>query len=677
MTAIDQRLASSDPEERRLAAHALAREAPPDAPRMLVAALGDSDWRVRKEAAQSAVLLARRSDVMRAVTGALGDKNNIGLRNAAVEALAAIGPEAVPAAIDALRALDADGRKLAAEVLGGIPDARGTEALVATLSDPDANVRQAAAEALGGAALAGEDVRLVAARGLRGVLGSAEPMMKLAALEALARLEVPLDWGALAPLTKDPLVRGAALAACGRCADPVAAEALCDALFDPSTPIARGALVALAEWVRSAARIGMPVDTVRARMQTRDGAARVRALDDDEDPAVRGAALVMFAAIGDAEAATRIVHGLLDPQVARDAETAISLLGSSAVSALLAVGERESAARHAERLLMAPSLTSQLDDRSLAVIRATLSHESDDVVAAAAQVLGALGDGTDIERLAALAANESSRAARAAASAIDALAERHPHAARTAFARVAQDDGAMVAGCVILAALRDGEDPAHVEYLKRALAVGDARTRRAAIEALAAIGGDVARNQVAVALADEERDVQLAAIRALGHLRHADALSDLVSSVSDPEIVAAAAGALSQADPERALAVCSKLVVSPDPAVAGAAVSALGKLERSRAQDALFSALEHPNDEIVKLALSELGEDSDPRSLSRLGLCLDHVSWDVRRLSAELLGAEGSPNALSLLRARLERESDPAVREAIMSSLAFSSGERG
>ena len=59
-----------------------------------------------------------------------------------------------------------------------------------------------------------------------------------------------------------------------------------------------------------------------------------------------------------------------------------------------------------------------------------------------------------------------------------------------------------------------------------------------------------------------------------------------------------------------------------------------------------------------------------------LGQSLDHASWEVRRVAAEVLGAEGSEDALALLRARLERESDATVREAIMMSLAgpFSGG---
>jgi HEAT repeat protein len=67
----------------------------------------------------------------------------------------------------------------------------------------------------------------------------------------------------------------------------------------------------------------------------------------------------------------------------------------------------------------------------------------------------------------------------------------------------------------------------------------------------------------------------------------------------------------------------------------------------------------------VKAALFELSRAEGPRSLSRLGLCLDHASWEVRRVAAELLGHKGDAPARALLRARLEREKDELVREAL------------
>jgi HEAT repeat protein len=670
-------LASNDPEVRRLAAQALGADESAEAPALIARALGDSDWRVRKEAALAAMAAPRRVDVLRELLAALGDRDNVGLRNSAVEALVAIGPDAVPTSIAALRTLDADGRKLAIEALGGIPDARGAEALASALSDEDPNVRQAAAEALGAAAMAGDDARKTAVRALRSILPRAEPMLTLAALGALSRIGVALDWAVLAPLTEDSLLRSAALASCAKCADVAAAMALVDALFDSNAASARAALAALAEWIQTAMRLGLSIDELAGRLQSRDAGARVHAIAEG-DPDSRGPALTLLALLGDAEAAPAIVRALLDPMLARSAETAVSLLGAAALPALLAVGEREPPPRHAALLLVVPTLTSRLDDRALTVVRATLGHESDDVAAAAAQVLGALGDGEDIERLALLATSERGRAAGSAALSIEQLAERHRDEALAAFARLSGDPSKTVAGCVLLAALR-GSPPSSIEYLKAALGAGDVRARRAAIEAFATIGGDRsphaaalaadARDTVASALADEERDVQLAAIRALGVLRHTNALSGLVDSVSDPEIVAAAASALSEADGERALEVCTRLLAREDPAIASAAVAALGRLGE-RAEGGLVRALDHASDEVVKLALSELGRAPSPRALERVGKSLEHPSWEVRRLAAEVLGAEGSDEAGEILRKRLEHENDAAVRDAIMQSLA-------
>ena len=193
----------------------------------------------------------------------------------------------MPTAIAALRTLDADGRKLAVEVLGGVPDARGAEALASALSDEDPNVRQAAAEALGSSAMGGDDARKIAVKALKSVLPRAEPMMKLAALGALSRIGVPHDWKVLAPLTHDPMLRTEALAAAAKCADPSAGVALVDALFDANVAHARTALIALAEWIEAAMRQALPIDDVAARLQSKQAGERAREIAEG-DPESRG-----------------------------------------------------------------------------------------------------------------------------------------------------------------------------------------------------------------------------------------------------------------------------------------------------------------------------------------------------------------------------------------------------
>jgi hypothetical protein len=113
--AIARGLASSDPEERRHAASRLVECSAEEAIGFMPRALGDDDWRVRKEATAAAAAMSPSPELLRALVGCLLPSENVGLRNAAVEALASHGPASVGLLGEALGQLDPDGRKLAAE----------------------------------------------------------------------------------------------------------------------------------------------------------------------------------------------------------------------------------------------------------------------------------------------------------------------------------------------------------------------------------------------------------------------------------------------------------------------------------------------------------------------------------------------------------------------------------
>ncbi|HVY45896.1 MAG TPA: HEAT repeat domain-containing protein, partial [Minicystis sp.] len=108
-------LASPEVEDRRQATSLLGVIDLAQALPMLVQALGDEDWRVRKEAAAAArAFLGERGLVQELVRvlgpgyeGAGAASDNVGLRIAAVEVLAAAGPLAPPALAVALASLDA------------------------------------------------------------------------------------------------------------------------------------------------------------------------------------------------------------------------------------------------------------------------------------------------------------------------------------------------------------------------------------------------------------------------------------------------------------------------------------------------------------------------------------------------------------------------------------------
>jgi HEAT repeat protein len=673
------------PESRRRGAQQIGSLRGQEATTLLLRALGDEDWRVRKEAAAVARAIDSREETVLALVEALDEKQNVGLRNAAVEALVSIGTDVVPAAISALVSLDADGRKLAVEVLGGVPDPQGTTALVDAMSDIDPNVRCAAAEALGAAAAAGERARDQAIEALVAALSSEESTVKLAALDALARLDAKLAWNVYEPLVSDPMLRRGAIAAAARSQDPRAVGVLGAAVADHSEAVARDALVALVECVvlaEGSELIELAASQIRAAPVACE---RIRKYAHSDDARLRGAALVGLGLIRQLVDIPVLAEALVDEEVAERAEIGLGLFGKEAVPPLLEVGRTSRPSVRATTISLVPVLSAVGDTPTLDALHLALNDSSLEVVAAAIKAMAASGAARDLLRLAPFVKHDDPRIASTAGAAVRSLASRHPAQAkelRASIPPIGSDDA--IVGCLLLTALAEGDsgaklDATDVRFLRAAIANDDARTRRAAVEALAAIGGDASAESVALAVADEESDVSLAAIRALGRMGYAEPLANLVASSRDGTLVATALRALSEANHARAFDAARSLVRSRDALVASAAVEAIGALREPRRDDALFDALEHPEAEVVKSALLELAKLPDARSLARLGLCLDHDSWEVRRVAAEVLGQEGSEPARALLRARLEREKDALVREAVSAALSTrtSGGEVG
>ena len=673
-------LEHTEPESRRLGAQQVSYLHGREGAELLRQALADEDWRVRKEAASVAANMGSREEVLRTLVLALDEKENIGLRNAAVEALVAIGTEAVPAAILALETLDADGRKLAVEVLAGVPDARGTEALVGRLQDPDPNVRCAVAEALGNASAAGHEARASAVSALTAlVLSEVETLVKLAALGALVHLGAKLRWSMLAPLASNVTLRRLAFAAAARSQEREAVVALALATADASPAVSMVALLALVECLvlAEAPELVQAAREVFTGPSAASSAARdrIRVHASSPDAQIRGAALVALGTMRDPGDVTLLVEALADEEVSGRAEVGLRLFGEGAVAPMLEVGRRSGLPLRAATISLVPLLTATSDRPTREALHEALHDPAPDVLAAAITTIASTGGEGDLERVAPFARHFDVRVARTARAALYTLASRHPSEAKALRARLDAAGGDAAVGCVLLAALAETGaarkvDEEDIEFLGAAARHSDAETRRAAVEALAAIGGEAAAEVVLLAVADEESEVNVAAIRALGRMGRAEPLVALVRTSHDPALVATALRALAEASPAQAYEAARPLLSSSDPAVACAAVGAIGGLAHPGREDGLFEALGHRDAEVVKSALFELSRAPGARSLTRFGTCLDHESWEVRRVAAEVLGQDGGASARALLRAGLEREKDALVREAITSALA-------
>ncbi len=677
-------LDSPDSEARRKAVHALRDTDPDQAAPLVVRALGDDDWRVRKEAVSVAAAFAPGAAVLKALVLSLEPSDNVGLRNAAVEALAAYGPDAVDALAGALSGLDGDGRKLAAEALARTEQPTAVPVLRGLLRDPDPNVAVAAVEALSalGAACA-EEVEPI----LIACLDAPGAFVRLAALDGLGRLGVALPWVRLERLRGDEAVAPAMLAALGRSGDERAAQHLVAALSRARGGTLSEALRAVVELARSGPARLAALKVAGAGLERPVQLHLMELANAPSDGDAQGVALLAIGALGLTSAAARAASALEEEALEGPAEEALEWVGPVSVRPLLKQATGAEPQRRAAALEIAARVA---DDETSPLVRAEalarLADPAPEVVRSALAALAVVGDETSLEAVAgALAQATASSVRRAAESALAMLAARFAAPARLLAQRAAPGAPDAEIGAVVIRVLGPpvrGSLAADVNFLAAAMTNSVPDVRRAALEALGAVGGAFALEPIELAIYDEERTVRLAAVRALGRLRSAEGevlglprLVALAESSVDEEVGVGSLRALGETADNRALPVLRPLVRSGDPKAAVAAIEALGAFAESRRFDALIDGLSHPAVEVVKAALRALGECADPRAVLHFGVALDHEAWDVRRLAADLLASCGGVGTAPL-RARLSVEEDPLVREAIARALEWMAGVR-
>jgi HEAT repeat protein len=609
----------------------------------------------------------------------------VGLRNAAVEALGGFGSSAVDALRAAIPALDADGRKLAAEALSRSGDAAALGVLQMLLEDTDPNVRAAAIEAITGVG-AGDLDR--AASLLERCLVSGDALTALGALEGLNRLGVAVGWPMLRPHIGNPALREALLMAAGLSGHPDAVPYLARALAATEGRVFRKAVTALATFVVNDRG---SIKAARAALASLGEAARRRLVDEargpSEDLETQRCALLVVGALGNKEAAEAVIAALADDRVAAEAEQALGMLGPAAI---LALSDRARTETGDEQAACIEQLGRLADDSTRAVACQAIIEAAErgtpEIVRAALVSLAQLGDEGALGLALRWLTPEAPPAVRqAATTALATCAARYPEASR-AIARQSRHDtpDALVAVTVISAL--DGpvfdttaED---ISFLADAASNESAIVRRAALEALARSKSPAAVEAASFALTDEAPEVQLAAIRALGRMRDdtghaigAPHLLEVVRTFSDDALGVAAVEALGETGDAAAVDVLRGVLREGSPVRAFAAVEAMGRIDAPGRVDALIQALVHSEPEVVKAALRALAtEERDPRAAAHVGASLDHAAWDVRRLSAELLGRRSDATSKHLLRQRLIGEQEPLVREEIQRSLAEAEG---
>jgi HEAT repeat protein len=662
----------SDEEELRRAA--VARLGPPTdageaaaALEFLVEAMGDTSWRVRKEAAARAAAWHDPAGASSVLAAALAEPENVGRRNAVVESLVALGSHAVPALVEALAARP-EHRKLIADALGLIGDLRGGGALAPLVDDDDANVRMAAAEALGH--IGGSAARAALAR----ALGRGELLLSQAALEGLNRLGAALDRQQIEPLLKTPTLRAAALEALGRTGDRAVLGILADAFADPARSTREAAIRALAELYRRLSpqgreSVALDVAARRDAFQSLTGALLEASLGTQRDAAL------LLGMLKRPEAARPLVLALGDPELRESAMQALAMIGAPAAETLAALAPDLESSLRADAYALLPRLGPAASDiRVQAMLAEALDDDSPEAAAAAATALGEVGDREALAPLLRALGGEE-EIAHAAADALGRLGARHYDEVRVLVQSRGLGGPDAPYLCRVLGACGRAED---APLLRQALGADIAAVRRSAAEALAQLPPSLDVDEaLTFALADESIDVRAAAARALGAHHAIEAIEPLarVALAGEPLLRAAASRALglvAAAHPSAREAL-RRVADAHDPAATPPALESLARLDDREDDARLLAALQSPEGETVKAAARALAVRAKTAPLearAAAAAALEHAlldtRWDVRRQAALALADHG---ALPILQLRRAHEQDPLVLEAIEAAL--------
>jgi HEAT repeat protein len=677
-------LASADAEARRLAVERVVALPLGEAIELLVERLGDPSWRVRKAVVERLAALPDVESCAERLVAALGDGENPGRRNAAAEALVHCGARALPALLGAVENPDADVRKLVVDTLAGIADARSESALVAAVADSDPNVRAAAADALG--VLGGGEAR----RTLRELAfrGDEEGLVRLAALRALALLDLPLPAAELEPLLDDPILRPAALDLLGRSAD--AASTLLIKWLACASRSSR--MAAARSLVRLMARSD-DWELQRLGEEIREAASSLPVVDDaiaalaDSDLATQLVAVQFLGVVREPRAVVPILRAARDEALLEVCLATLEEFGPVAEAALDSAwpGLSPDARRDACRFLALTRgaggesrLLEALDDEQpelrVEAVRAVARRRLSSALPLLLRRLECVA-GTDeieaeeesaalVDALAALAIGPFPGVAPDRNPTLDALVERLADAA----------EELRLATATVLGRVGGEQHTATVTLL---LKDPSARVRRAAVDTLARLEPGTAAEPLRLALADEVAEVRIAAASALGAAASHAVIDDLerLADDPDPRVRAAAVRAVAQRlfgcqDPNLRGRVLLRLEAALDDTglVALAAVEALREVGGPAARSAR-RVLARPEPELVKEAVACLAAHAGEAELVAIVPLLAHADWSVRAEVVAVLALRRFARGVPSILRRLETEQDEFVRAEILRAL--------
>lgn len=656
MQEIEKLLGNEDIEVRRDAVEKLGGQTSDAAMKLLLRAMRDTSWRVRKTAVDILLREYKVESYIKSLIELLYIEDNAGARNSAIETLIKLGKRATIFLIEAFDTPNQDVRKFIIDVLGELNDRRSLPLMLEALKDENENVRATAVEHLG---MIGDPAVVDA---LIDILESGDLWTAYPATDALGKIGNKKAIPTLVKTLSVRTLRTPAMRALSKFSEPEILKHIVPLLGDHSKTTQEEAVKAVKNFYHN----GIKEELIAQGIKNVFGDRSIEVLVShawSTDSEVRISAIFLLGIMKDQSAIAPLLEVSLEEDFAEDVKRALVFIGRDKPGIIMPLLETSSLYQKRFVCDVASEIAAPLffnvfkeflkdedghiraiaikglskigDLKAINLIKQLLSDPYDDVQEDAVKALCSLRSGIDVNEF------------------VNAVNDKNP---------VIRKNAVMILGEIDAAGA--------IDKIGFALKDGDVRVRQAVVQALSRINKGDSVKYLTLALTDENSDIRASAALSLGNMKCAGAVESLLLLLNDSDdmVRASAVKALGSIGDRNTVRDIVKMFSDKNGLVAASAIEALSIIGGEEAKTALVKMLSSKDKEIKRTAVKALApfEGIEKAMLPYL----EDADWATRIAAVEVLSKKtGSSSVKAALERLLDKEEDPVVRRAVEQSL--------
>jgi HEAT repeat protein len=662
--------ASGEVELRRKAALSLSGETSEEALPVLARLLGDNNWRVRKAAVESAIVLPCNK-VVPVLVSSLFDPGNAGLRNSAFEALLKIGNNVLPYLYETVIEEDPDVKLAIINLFGEIPSKASTPHLIYFLSHTNKNFVSAAVGSLGKLK---DPANLPI---LLDMTDRADEWVLFHLIDALAEVGGAQAIEKLMELYSNPRLQKAIIRAFGKMGDLSVVPYLFESSEVRETPVLE--LMATIGRLYYASLPLLFLENHRTEMgrlvrkaYPLDLSEKLTQLWNEAKISEKRGIIIVSGFVTDLTLLPMLFEELLNPYLQRDILWAISQYGSLAFSQILR--KLSHTPWEEEKIRLLELLADTHNPDAVAPILGYVRDENDVVRREALSALSKVDDIRAMHELLIVIQEEDETFYETALRSIKHLMRKKQEFKNRALDKAKtfiQSDKSNLrrAGYLILGEDRDKQSE---EFLFKGLQDPVAEVRQVSVQLIAQISGKESIQKLLGLFSDESPKVRKAVINSLGRElleNHADILIVALQD-TDVWVRAEAAFFLAQStDPSIPRALLDLLEKDALPAKLSA-LRGLSEVGCGTIFDEVVRiSNQDPNLDVRRTALHALAKSGRQEGKNTLIASLNDPCWEIRSAAIEWMAESGDKSFVAPLLRELEKDTDNFVRQTIIQAL--------